>query len=363
MSAECFTKQQQLRALLDKHEADALLLRRVSSFAWATCGAASYVNTATTEGAASLLVTREAIYLVTNNIEAPRLQDEEKLAEQGWQFIVSPWETPLQGLLTLTNGKKLISDVAFGNAKDIAPEISRLRAHLTVEEGERFRQVGKLCAESISAAAQAIRPGMSEFELAAALGGEAQRRGIQPIVNLIATDERAYRHPLPTAKKMQKYALLVLSGRQHGLVCSISRMVYFGKPPDELQNRIHAAAQVNAAFIAHSRPGKTLGDLLALAQTAYAAAGYPEEWQNHHQGGVTGYEPREYIATPGGQDVLAVGQALAWNPTVLGAKMEDTILMGAQTNEIITPTPLWRVENVEVKGYPAAIPCSLALEL
>lgn len=358
-----FHQTTQLRALLTKHEADALLLRRVSSFAWATCGAASYVNTATTEGAASLLITREATYLATSNIEAPRLRDEEKLAEQGWEFIISPWETPLQGLQDLTKGKKIISDVAFENAKEIAAEISRLRAHLTVEEGERFRQLGKLCAESISAAAQSAHPGMTEFELAALLDGEAQRRGVQPIVNLVATDERAYRHPLPTAKKMQKYVLLVLSGRQRGLVCSISRMIHFGKPPAELQNRIHAVARVNAVFIAHSRPGRNLGNLLALGQTAYAAAGYPEEWQNHHQGGVTGYEPREYIAIPGGQDVLAVGQALAWNPTVLGAKMEDTILMGAQTNEIITPTPLWRVENVEVKGCPAAIPCSLALEL
>jgi len=363
MNLECSTKQQQMRSLLDKHEADALLLRRVSSFAWATCGAASYVNTATTEGAASLLVTREATYLATNNIEAPRLQDEEKLAEQGWEFIVSPWDTPLQGLLHLTNGKKLISDVAFGNAKDIAPEISRLRAHLTIEEGERFRQLGKLCAESISAAAQSVRLGMTEFELAALLGGEAQRRGVQPIVNLVATDERAYRHPLPTAKKLQKYALLVLSGRQRGLVCSVSRMIHFGKAPAELQSRIHAAARVNAAFIAHSRPGRNLGDLLALGQAAYAAAGYPEEWQNHHQGGVTGYEPREYIATPGGQDVLAVGQALAWNPTVLGAKMEDTILLGAQTNEIVTSTSLWQVEEVDVEGCPNAIPCSLTLQL
>ena len=33
-----------LRALLAERQLDALLLRQVSSFAWATCGAASYVN-------------------------------------------------------------------------------------------------------------------------------------------------------------------------------------------------------------------------------------------------------------------------------------------------------------------------------
>ncbi len=351
-----------LRSLLEKHNAQAILLRRVSSFAWATEGAASYVNTAATEGAASLVITREQAYLATNNIEAPRLQDEENLAEQGWEFVISPWQTPLKGLNDLLAGKTLLSDVPFGNGKDISAEIARLRAHLTPQEGERFRALGRLCAEAITATAQAIQPGMSEYEIAALLGGEAQKRGVQPIVNLVATDERGYRHPLPTAKKLQRYALLVLSGRWRGLVCSVSRMIHFGKTPTDLERKARAAAQVNAAFIAHARPGKTLGELLEIGQAAYAAAGFPDEWQHHHQGGVTGYEPREYLATPGAPEVLAAGQALAWNPTVQGAKMEDTILLGATENEILTPTPLWPVEMVEAPGFPP-VPCTLALEM
>jgi len=258
-------------------------------------------------------------------------------------------------------GKTFLSDVPFGNGKDISAEIARLRAHLTPEEGERFRQLGRLCAEAISEAAQMLQPGMSEYEIAALLGAAAQKRGVQPIVNLVATDERRYRHPLPTAKKLERYALLVLSGRWRGLVCSVSRMVHFGKIPADLQTRIRAAARVNAAFIAHSRPGKTLGELLAIGQTAYAEAGFPGEWQHHHQGGVTGYEPREYLATPGGADVLAARQALAWNPTVQGAKMEDTILLGEGENEILTSTPLWPVEWVEIPGLPP-VPCALALQ-
>ena len=53
---EMSRKQEKIAQLLAEHRLDALLLRRVSSFAWATGGAASYVNTATTEGAAGLLV-------------------------------------------------------------------------------------------------------------------------------------------------------------------------------------------------------------------------------------------------------------------------------------------------------------------
>ncbi len=350
-----------LRALLEQHHAKAILLRRVSSFAWATEGAASYVNTATTEGAASLVITREKAHLATNNIEAPRLREEERLEEQGWEFVISPWQTPLKGLNDLLAGKTVLSDVPFGAAKDVSAEIARLRARLSPEEGESFRALGRLCAEAISATAQTIAPGMTEYEIAAILGAEAQKRGVQPIVNLVATDERPYRHPLPTAKKLERYALLVLSGRWRGLVCSVSRMVHFGKIPAELERKTRAAARVQAAFIAHSRPGKMLGELLHVGQAAYAEAGFPGEWQHHHQGGVTGYEPREYLATPGGTDVLAAGQALAWNPTVQGAKMEETVLLGETENEILTSTPLWPVESVELPGLPP-VPCALVLE-
>ena len=79
-------KHQVIMSLLDKHNLDALLLQRVSSFAWATCGAASYINTASSTGGAKLLITRKNHHLITNNIEATRLEQEEKLKQQGWDF-------------------------------------------------------------------------------------------------------------------------------------------------------------------------------------------------------------------------------------------------------------------------------------
>ncbi|MCX6035616.1 MAG: M24 family metallopeptidase [Chloroflexi bacterium] len=359
------TKISILRDLLDRHGVVALLLRRVSSFAWATCGVASYVNTATTEGAASLVITREHLYLVTNNIEAPRLEQEEKLADQGWEFQVSPWDTPQQALQSLTSGLSLVSDVPFPGSKDISAEIAHLRAHLTQEEGERFRQLGHLCAETLSVVTQVIHPGLSEYQLAALVGGQAQQRGIQPIVNLIATDERTYhfRHPLPTEKILDKYAMLVLSGRRWGLVCSITRLVHFGPLTDDLRERISATAKVNATLIANTRPGRRLRDVLAQGQHAYTSVGFPDEWRQHHQGGVVGYEPREYLASPTSSDMIAQGQALAWNPSIAGAKMEDTILVGVQSNEILTSTKLWPEMCIQIPGQPYKVTCALALEV
>jgi antitoxin VapB len=64
-------------------------------------------------------------------------------------------------------------------------------------------------------AIMAVRPGMSEFEIAGLLSQAVESRGVQTIVNLIATDERifSFRHPLPTSKKLQHYAMLIVCGR------------------------------------------------------------------------------------------------------------------------------------------------------
>jgi Xaa-Pro aminopeptidase len=362
--SEFQTKIKLLRMLLEKYGTDAVLLRRVSSFTWVTCGAVSYVNTASTEGAATLLITRDRLYLVTNNIEAPRMEQEEKLAEQGWEFRVSPWHMPLLALENLISDLSLISDVPFSGSINVNQEIAWLRSHLTPEEGERFRYLGHLCAETMTAVAQVMHPGMSEICLAGLLAFEALQRGIQPIVNLIATDDRAYRfrHPLPTEKKLDKYAMLVLCGRRLGLVCSITRLVHFGTLSEDLHHRVSATAQVNATLIAGSRPGRTLSDVLAEAQQSYANVGFPTEWQQHHQGGIAGYEPREILATPTSTEVISTGQALAWNPTIAGTKMEDTILVGVKTNELLTPTPLWPVMSINIPGTPDTILSHLVLE-
>ncbi len=351
-------KQAHIHELLDKYQLDTLLLNRVSSFAWATCGVGdSHINTASSNGVASLLITRDARYLVTNTIEAPRFEREQKLAAQGWEFSVTPWYQA-NALDELTRGKKFGADEAFAGATDLSVEVSLLRANLLPAEGERFRALGKLCADAMDKAIRALKPRMSEFEIAALLASETQARGVEPIVVLIATDERIFnfRHPIPVAKNLEKYAMLVLCGRKWGLVCSLTRFVFFGKLPDELRTKFDACATIDAVMIAATRPNKTLGEIFQRAQQTYAHTGFADEWQLHHQGGLAGYEPREVTATPNSSTTVSLGQAYAWNPSITGVKTEDTILVGEITNEILTAIPNWETVTMNVDGQAIARP-------
>ena len=356
-------KQVRIKALLAERHLDALLLQRVSSFAWATCGAASYINSAATDGTASLLVTPSGRYLITANNEATRLEQEEKLAEQGWEFRVAPWHADNDAVAQLTRGLKLGADGPYAGATDLSSAISQFRINLMPEEGKRFRTLGRLCAEAMDSAVRAVRPGQTEYQIAGLLAHEAQSRGVQPTVNLIATDERIFkfRHPLPTDKKLERYAMLILCGRKWGLVCSITRFVHFGLLSDEVRRKAEAAAQIDATFIAATRPGQSLGQIFGRATAAYAAAGFPDEWQLHHQGGAAGYEPREIVAAPGATHGVAVGQAYAWNPSITGAKSEDTILVGEKGNEVLTAISGWPMLSATVDGQTMARPAILQI--
>jgi antitoxin VapB len=227
--------------------------------------------------------------------------------------------------------------------------MARLRAALTPEEGERFRQLGHLCAEAIHATAHSIRPGQTEHEMTGRLAWEAERRGVQAIVNVVATDERValFRHPPPTDAKLQHYAMLVLCGQRGGLICSVTRFVYFGRLPIDLRRKAEAAARVASSLIAATQPGQHLAVIFQQAMTAFAEVGFPEAWRYHHLGGAAGYEPREYFALPTSRDVVSLGQAYTWNPAIEETRSVDTILVTETGADILTAIPGWPVIPIE----------------
>jgi antitoxin VapB len=109
--------------------------------------------------------------------------------------------------------------------------------------------------------------------------------------------------------------------------------------PNELEAKFAAVARVNAAMLHATRPQASSADLFSTAQAAYSSEGYAEEEQMHHQGGATGYWEREWLARPGGEERILEQQAIAWNPSIQGAKAEDTALLRNGKLETLTITP------------------------
>jgi len=362
---ELCIKWSRVRAVLQREELDALLLRRVSSFAWITGGAASYVTTNCEIGPSSVLITPDAKYVITDTIEAPRLRDEERLEEKGFTLRIAPWYESQDAIEQLTSGLRVGCDSLYPGMVDLAASVSSLRRTLLPQEVERFRILGKACGSALEKAARSVTPGLTEYEIAGLVAKEAWARGTTPILILVAADQRVFdfRHPLPTDVPLQRYAMLVLCGRKWGLIASCTRLVHIGPLPADLKRKQESVARVDATLIAATRPGVRVADVFSAAVQAYAAEGCPEEWTPHHQGGCAGYEGRECMATMDCTEVVQQGEAFAWNPSITGTKSEDTIIVGSDENEIITATGAWPTIAVETNGQTILRPAILELPL
>jgi Xaa-Pro aminopeptidase len=227
--------------------------------------------------------------------------------------------------------------------RPLPADFAELRWSLTNEEILRYRQGAAAAVAAVEQACNSFAFGDSELEIAGLLDYFVRRAGCNPTVTLVAADERIgrFRHPIPTAKKAEHYVMLVCCAEYKGLISCLTRFVAF-RPMVEMTDRQQAVANIDAAVNLSTRPGRTLGDLFGVLQEAYARHGFDGEWKRHHQGGPTGYANREAVATPDSTVTVRENQAFAWNPSLPGAKCEDTILCTADEIEVLTaPSGSW----------------------
>lgn len=257
------------------------------------------------------------------DIERSRIEAEERWEELGYEPVAYPWHEPPP-------------------VRPTSPRLRELRMALGAEDVERYRLAGADAATAFVDALGALDPGLTEYDAVGELAGRLQERGFTTPVLLAGGEARApvHRHPLPTQARLGRFALLAVTAERHGLYVSMTRIVSFGSPPEELERVVRSSAEVDARVLAESRPGRTLGELFGVLSRAYDEQGFPEEWRKHHQGGLAGYAGREVFATPGDETILPDVCAVAWNPSVTGGgKSEDTVLVTHAGVEVLTRTP------------------------
>ena len=340
-------KQTRLQTFLNRHGLSAVLLWERANFAWITCGGDNRIPDNSETGVAGILATPDRRICLADTIEAPRMRDEE-LAGTGIQVVDFPWydgeaakEQVRELLVDLGLSPGKVAADAFKPALSFARlpgDFARVRWALTPTEVDRYREGAMRAAGAVEQAAEAVEPGMTEHDIAALLDSAVRAAGLVPNVTLVATDERVFkfRHPIPTDKRLERYAMLVTCAAFGGLITSLTRFAYFGEPSAELARKQQAVADVDTAVILATRPERTLGEIFVDLQQAYAAAGFGEEWKLHHQGGPTGYANRDLVATPRDANDVLEHQAFAWNPSITGSKSEDTILVTPDGLEILS---------------------------
>lgn len=340
------TKFERVRRFLKTRRAAAVLFTSRAGFSWITAGGNGHVAIAGESSCAGVLITRHKAFLLTNNIEARRLLSEELLSRQ-FESLIFPWHHPAQAvslLAKIVGRGKVLSDQGTPNTIPCAPDLARLRWRLVPEEIHRYRALGELTARALESTARKIKPGITELDIAAMLSSIILRHDALPHLILVGVDERIekYRHPLPTSKKLRRSAMLIANVKRHGLIASATRTVHFGQLSRNLRKRHEASCYVDIVLNMATRPDAIASDIFKAGMAAYARMGFPHEWKLHHQGGAIGYEGRDWKATPDCKEMVLENQAFAWNPSVTGAKSEDTTLTTATGLEVLTLAgPRW----------------------
>lgn len=329
-------RRERLRELLERHALDALVLRRPANFAWYTGGADSRVDHVSPFGVADVVVTADDDFVLTSSIEAPRMRSEQtpqlEVVEYRW------YEGPERTLREVTSGGLIGADVELGHAVSLDDEVSELRRVLDPDAIERLRLVGGDATDAVSEAAAELSPGTSELEAAAILDAACRRRGLSAPVLLAAADDRIvqHRHPIPVGATIERRAMLVVSAERGGLYANVTRIVDLDEPDPVLQRRQAACNEILQRMrLEATHPHRTLADAFHDCRRFYREAGFPGEEERHHQGGTTGYRSREIIATPMTRQAIRVGQAFAWNPSITGAKAEETFVLTSSGPEVV----------------------------
>lgn len=346
------TPEEKLQHWLGEQALDGIVLRTRSNFSWITQGKVNHIVNTTSLGVADLIVLKDKKYCLTAKMEARRIMEEE-LHDLGYELIEFEWYENQNGKLEqLCNDFRMAADTHIQGMKDISSELVSLRSQLSEPEIEKYTWLCQQAAQAVETMCHQIEPGMTEFEIAAVLSRNVIEEGINPHVILVATDDRIfnYRHPIPTDKKLEKYAMIVLCAEKWGLVANATRFVHFGDLPPLIQENKEKLAMIDTKLNVATRPGSLINQVFQTGLEAYAHAGYPDDWRLLHQGGLTGYATREYLATMHTDARIEVNQAFTWNPAIHGIKSEDTILVGEKENRFLTHTGNWVYIDVEYNG-------------
>lgn len=344
-------KRARINELLAAKNLDAVVLKKGANVAW-IIGGRAHIPTTLELSCMDVVVYRDRIVVVTNKIEAPRLEAEELTGDE--ELIVINWFEGREA--QLPKGSRIGIDGPDSDRVNILSEIETLRRNLNDYEVNRLRDISKDAAEALGEAMMDIDPEMSEVEVAGEIAEDLWERNLEPVVLLVAGENRIkeFRHPLPTTNNFGKFGMGVICARRKGLIASVTRLVHFGEIPNEINETYLRLLNVEAAFLNGTKVGATLAEAFKAGSVEYLTQGFArDEWTKHHQGGPTGYMPRDFPAHEKTDQLIGLNQAIAWNPSAQGLKVEDTILTGSSGIELLSLDPAWPTLEIQGRNRPA----------
>ena len=341
---------QPIRDLMNEKGLEAFVVRRNPNLAWAIAGRA-HVPTTIDMACFDLIITQDSATAVTNVVEAPRLIAEELPSEVSVKTI--KWSEGRDS--QLPTGSKVGCDQPGADRADLGIEIEMMRASLIESDVDRFKEICADAAVALGNAMKQVESSDREIDVAGLITHALWQADLEIAFLGVAGEERVhkFRHPLPTDAVVGNRVSASICAKRKGLIASVTRIVTFGSVTDQMVSDYTSIFKVEAALFDATVVGNPFSDPINAAIAAYPANGFDaDEWTKHHQGGPTGFLPRDWPANQGSSRLIANNQPIAWNPTGKGWKAEDTILATESGAKLLTNDPDW--PTFEVNGRTRA---------
>ncbi|HVP79365.1 MAG TPA: M24 family metallopeptidase [Thermodesulfobacteriota bacterium] len=213
-------------------------------------------------------------------------------------------------------------------------DILSVRLHHVPEEADLFRKCAALGDGSYEAALKTIRPGVSEYEIAAAIEASARARGAEQHFTLVGSGKFALGDqnglPLPYSPSMRRVengdsVVMEISPCLEGYWTQIVRTVNVGSPNAELEKLYRVSRDAIKKTLEVFKPGKTIRDLVAAMDALIKSCGYLPKPPYGHVCGVDLIDAR---VSPQNGQVLDPGTAVILHPTVFTPDHKNSFFWG-----------------------------------
>ena len=228
-----------------------------------------------------------------------------------------------------------------------AETIGALRMRKDAGEYAKLKMNAAIADRAMQAGFAAIRPGMSETELADVIRAHFTSEGAAPAFWIVgAGGNGAFPHHQTGERKLAEGDAIVIDigGRRNGFPSDITRMAVVDRPP-EGYGQIHTIVEkaVQAALKA-ARPGVRARDVDAAARKVITDAGYGEYFVHRtgHGLGVDIHEPPYITSTS--DVILEEGMVFSIEPGIylpgrLGIRLEEIVILREDGPEILSSLP------------------------
>ena len=242
----------------------------------------------------------------------------------------------------------LIDALPINTRRTFTPAtLGGLRMRKDAGEYAKLKMNAGIADRAMLAAFAAIRPGMTEKELAADIRAHFHSEGASPQFWIVgAGGNGAFPHHSASDRVIQTGDAVVIDigGRKQGFPSDMTRMAIVGSAP-EGYNAVHAIVEkaVQAALTA-ARPGVLAREVDWAARKVITDAGYGEYFVHRtgHGMGIDGHEP-PYI-TASSEIVLEEGMVFSIEPGIylparFGIRLEDIVILREDGPEILSSLP------------------------